>query len=137
MIGERIESRPALPVGALIMVFVALAFIALAVVFRSVHPALFAILPASVGIALLLTRPGRFSVGITSEGLTCESPPLDLAYEDIEGLVVHGSRRDPRGGFAICHRGGVLRACRRDFPYRATNSTDSCNPESLRPDPQK
>jgi hypothetical protein len=41
--------------------------------------------------------------------LTCESPPLDLTYEDIQGLVVRGSRRDPRAAFAICHRGGVLR----------------------------
>ena len=108
MIGERIESRPGLPLGALFMVFLALVSIAFAVLLRSVHPLMLAILPACLGIALFLTRPRRFAAEIAAEELKCESPPLDLAYEHIEGLVMHGSRRDPRARLTIYHRSGIL-----------------------------
>ena len=97
MIGERIEvAHPALPAGALFMVFLALALIAAAAVLRRTQslPGSVAMMPASIGIALLLMRfTTSFRRRDHGSGLEVrEAAPLELRLWRNRGVDRSGFR---------------------------------------------
>src|SRR5205807_265433 len=107
MVGERVESRPAPPVGAVLWGLVTAGLFVLAAATGSPHPAVFAAEPAAVGLALWLTRPGRFAADVTATGLVIDDPPFTLPYDAIEGLLIDGRPARP-GGMRLVHAGGVV-----------------------------
>src|SRR5581483_9299672 len=88
MIGQRVESRPGVPWGAVLAVAAAVGLFALAAATRSPHPAVAAVLPLAVAAAVLLTRPRSFAADVTETGLELHDPPRSVPYAAIEGLTV-------------------------------------------------
>jgi len=111
MIGERVESRPAVGVAALLFGLIGLALLGIALVAGSPHPAVFAILPFALGIAALVTGESAVALTITEEGLAFEQPDLGLVpYAELMGITAPVSRH-PGDHFAIqiYHTTGVVR----------------------------
>jgi hypothetical protein len=108
MIGQRIESQPAPPIGAVLSLIIALAFLVLAGVLRSPHPAIFSLMPAAVAVTVALTRPKFFAALATPDALEIEFPPQQIPYADIDGLVMRGSRQSRNAPIEIAHSNGVV-----------------------------
>jgi hypothetical protein len=108
MIGQRIESRPAPPVGAGLSAVATLLLIVWSVAVASAHPAVAAFLPLAIGTALLLTRSEPFAAELTVEGLEVGDPLQQIPYPAIEGLTVTGKPTRPRAPLYVFHAAGVL-----------------------------
>ena len=107
MVGQCVESRPGMPVAAIVFLIGALVFLAFAVVNQSVHLALGAVLPAALGVALLVTRPRPFAADLNESGLDVHEPPLNLPYDAINGIAVEG-RPAATAAMRLVHMRGVL-----------------------------
>jgi hypothetical protein len=120
MIGRRIESESGPPLGAIVW-FLLAGLTAACAVF---HPywLIAAILPASMGVAFLLTRPRRFVAKVAESGLVLGDDPDGgewIAYDSIQGLVGEGRSKLPgmpgprRFAIRIAHPKGVVRVPKR------------------------
>jgi hypothetical protein len=108
MIGQRIENRPGSPGCAGLMFVIAAGFVAWAIGIFSPHPALAAILPAFVGLALLLAQPRRFAATLTETGVELADRPEVIPYAAIDGLTVAGGATQSQTPLYIFHANGVV-----------------------------
>lgn len=144
MIGTRLESRSGTPIGAIAWLLLAALLVAGAVAAGNIRPAVGALLPAAIGLALILARPNPFAATVGEHGLILDDPrrrpgddafgPADdrpgegqptLAYEEIQGLFPVGRARlttlpgPQRFEIRASHPGGVVR-----IPKRLNASSD-------------
>jgi hypothetical protein len=113
MIGQRIEGRPGFPIGAVIWFTLAAAVAIPAAVFLVPHAAIFAALPAAIGVALLIMRDRAFDAELTPDGLEIDEPRLSLPYSAVEGVVMPGKPGRARAPIYLVHAGGVVRIPKR------------------------
>lgn len=95
MIGERIESRQGFPVVPVLLLLLCAGLLSVAFAWRSYHPALAALLPLLMALAILVTRPKPFAALVEPTALRIETPPMDLEYAAIDELVARGPRHAP------------------------------------------
>jgi hypothetical protein len=107
LIGRRIESQAKFPLGAIFWFVLAACCSVPAVVLLNPHPAIFAVLPCAIGLALLLVRERPFKAELTREGLEIEDPPLVLPYAEIESVL--GPKKQRQAPIQIHFSGGVMR----------------------------
>ncbi len=84
MIGQRIESRPGLPWGALMFLAVGIALVAGGLAVGPLPMAVAGALPIAVGLMLgFLGREGRFAGEFTAEGIEATDPPSSIPYASL------------------------------------------------------
>jgi hypothetical protein len=112
MIGECIQSpRPAAWGGILWGLFAA-GFAVAAAATRTIHLAIFAILPFLAGVVLLVARRPRFVAYLTDEGIELEPGRTLVYYDDIDEVAVkEGQVRetgDTQYALQVFHRNGFF-----------------------------
>jgi hypothetical protein len=105
MIGRTLEARNQI-LGTVGWLLAAAVLVAIAFAARQVGWAVFAILPATIGIAFLFSQPPEFHAEVTSSELVVHSHGLTIPYGDIRRVWYAG-----RGAQAVylTHARGVLR----------------------------
>lgn len=123
MIGQTIESRPRLPLGAIFWLMVALLMDVLAVLQANVHIAVGSLFPWLLAIVFWRMRERSFTVRFTETGLEVREPPLEVRYAELQGLLAPRRPANPfKAGprsylIHIFHLGGVVRIpARLNFP---------------------
>jgi hypothetical protein len=108
MIGQRIESQPGFPVGAVIWLVIGAAFAVPAVIVENPHFGIVAALPAAIGLVLLMTREPPFEAELGPNGLEIEEPTLSLPYAAIEAVLMVGKPGRARAAIQLIHADGVV-----------------------------
>ncbi len=114
MVGRRIEAQPSFSWGALVFWLIAAAMVGISAWQASMHWFLAAILPMTLGAAVFSLRDMPFAATFTEEAMAVESPPLEVRYDEIQGLVGVGRPRLPespgprRFEIRVGHPGGVV-----------------------------
>lgn len=114
MIGQTIESRPGLPLGAIFWLLLALLLDVLAVVQQNVHVAVVSLLPWLVAVLFWRMRDRIFTARFTETALEMDEPPLEVRYADLQGLLAPRRPDNPfKAGpraylIQVIHASGVL-----------------------------
>jgi hypothetical protein len=105
MIGETIEFRRPFPVGAVLWLTIAIVCVALTFVTHRAHWAVFAILPASISLALFVSQPEEFHAELTDHGFMLGVTGF-VPYQSIRRIWLA-----TRGGKSVyvSHQDGTLR----------------------------
>ncbi len=95
MIGQSIEARPRMSIGAIVFLILGLLMLGLALVFQLRDLAVGAAGPLVLAATLALSRPGHFVASFTESGLEIEHPPRTIGYEEIESVRGWGRNPNP------------------------------------------
>jgi hypothetical protein len=111
MIGERVASPPTGRGAAVVFGLIGIAFLGIAVLAGSPHPAMFSILPFALGLAAIVTGDAPVDFVITEEGLAFEEPDLGLVrYGELCGVTAPVSRsRGDDFAIQVYYATGVVR----------------------------
>jgi hypothetical protein len=119
MIGQRIESQSSTPIGAVLVVILAVGLDAAAAVAYNPHPAILSIVLWCIAVLLFASREPPFVAVLTEKGIEVESPNQTIPYTDFQGLRAPGRPSNPfkrapsSFRLVLIHAGGVLRIPRR------------------------
>jgi hypothetical protein len=108
MIGQRIESRPALPWFSAICLAIALLLVILAVALQDAIWAIWAILPLMIVASLWITRQRAFLAEITEEGLHFDDSGTVIGYGEILSLRPMQTRNTDQFPIHVHHDKGLL-----------------------------
>src|SRR5262245_13129315 len=108
MIGQVLSQRQRLPIAPVLCLAAALASVVIAAISRDWNWGLFAVLPATCSIALLIARPKPFRADLTSEGIVLDSGVQLIRYDAISQVVSLTGSRSDNGPLYITHDGGQL-----------------------------
>ncbi|HTU21787.1 MAG TPA: hypothetical protein VMG10_27360 [Gemmataceae bacterium] len=115
MIGQTLESRPLPPLGGTFWLLAASALDVAAVAAGNVHLAVASVLPWLVAVLFFRLRERPFTARLTETALEVEEPPLELRYDDLQGLLAPRRPANPfKAGprsylIQVIHRNGILR----------------------------
>jgi hypothetical protein len=115
MIGQTIESRPRLPLGAIFWLLIALLLDVLAILQANVHIAIGSLLPWLIAILFWRMRERSFTARFTETALEVEEPPSEVRYTELQGLLAPRRPANPfKAGprsylIQVIHTGGVVR----------------------------
>ena len=115
MIGQTIESRPRLPLGAIFWLLVALLLDVFAVVQDNADVAIGSVFPWLVAVLFWRLRERSFTARFTETALEVQEPPLQVRYADLQGLLAPRRPANPfKAGprsylIQVIHSSGVLR----------------------------
>ncbi|HTU90562.1 MAG TPA: hypothetical protein VMF69_10845 [Gemmataceae bacterium] len=115
MIGQTIESRPRLPLGAIFWLMAASLMDVFAVRQANVHVAIGSLLPWLIAILFWQMRERSFTARFTETALESEEPPLEMRYAELQGLLAPRRPANPFKAGPRCyliqaiHSGGIVR----------------------------
>ncbi|HEY7422643.1 MAG TPA: hypothetical protein VH682_00150 [Gemmataceae bacterium] len=115
MIGQTIEFRPSLPLGAILWLLLAVLLDVLAAVQGNVHLAVGSLFPWLFALFLWRTRTRPFTARFTETTLEVDEPPVEVPYANLQGLLAPRRPANPfKAGprsyrIQVIHTDGVLR----------------------------
>lgn len=115
MIGQTIEARARLPLGAIFWLLLALLLDGLSVAQGNVHWAIGSLFPWLMAALLWRNRERSLTARFRETALEVEEPPLVVRYADLQGLLAPRRPDNPfKAGprsylIQVIHSGGVLR----------------------------
>ena len=95
MIGQTIQSKPRLPIGALLFLTLGVLFAILAIVQHNLHWALGSVLPFLISGFLWWVRPRPFVAHFTEGTMEVMVPSLSIPYPALQGLRAKGRLNHP------------------------------------------